>query len=99
MLDLSPGALVVLAGALVYLGGIALWLFAQRYDAQRYAAHEQTRQAETLSQLSQRNRQQFVQQSSEAELREITGQVNAAEPPMPESDRPDIDIHFYNRAN
>jgi hypothetical protein len=99
MLDLTPFAVVVLAGALVYASGIALWLSAQYFSLGDGGYVTEDKQAQTLSRLSHHCRIEFVRKGREASVREISEQVNGAEPPMPESDRPDIDIHFYNRAN
>jgi len=91
--------LIVLPSALIYLGGIGLWLFIPwmgRLRDGEYVAEDE--QAQTLSRLSLR-RVQFVTRGEEASVREISEQVQAAEPPMKQDDRPDLDIHFYNRAN
>jgi len=98
--SLTDKALIVLPSALIYLGGIGLMLFARRMGRFRdgeYATENE--QAQTPSRLSRNCRVQFVKHGEEASVREISEQVQAAEPPMRQDDRPDLDIHFYNRAN
>lgn len=100
LLDLNPFALIVLPSALIYLGGIGLMLFARRMGRSRDGGYAtENEQAQTPSRLSRNCRVQFVKHGEEASVREISEQVQAAEPPMRQDDRPDLDIHFYNRAN
>jgi hypothetical protein len=96
---LTAEALIVLAGAVIYLGGIGLWFTAQYFSLGDGGHATEEDQAQTLSRLSHHCRIEFVRKGWEAELREISEHVQNAEPPMPECPREDIDIHFYNRAN
>lgn len=54
---------------------------------------------DVLSGLAQRNRVDFMRHGREAELGEITGQVQHADPAMPEDDPVDLEFEFQNRAN
>lgn len=100
LLDLNPFALIVLPSALIYLGGIGLMLFARRMGRSRDGGYAtENEQAQTLSRASHSCRVEFVKHGEDASVREISEQVQAAEPPMRQDDRPDLDIHFYNRAN
>jgi hypothetical protein len=92
VISLSPGATLVLAGAIVYAAGIgcALWV---------ECSPTQTTDADVLSGLAQRNRTDFVREGSEAELKEICRQVKQSDPAMPGDSPVDLDFHFHDRAN
>jgi len=98
--SLTDKALIVLPGALIYLGGIGLMLFARRMGRSQDGEYvTEDEQAKTPSRVSRNCRVEFVKHGEDASVREISEQVQTAEPPMRQDDRPDLDIHFYNRAN
>ena len=92
MPDLSPGATLVLAGAIVYAAGIACALWVQWTPQQRAGA-------EPLSSLAQRNRTDFVREGEEVDLEDIRRQVKRSDPAMPGDSPVDLDFHFHDRAN